>query len=96
MNPAAAPSSVRPALHCVRFPGVPDAEWEAAMALLSQAVSFAGIHLPTANGRLERQDAIKVMAALMNLGGQVPKGLERDAGDRESLHGDPTLGSRDA
>lgn len=96
MNPAAAPPTERPALHCVRFPGAPDAEWDAAMALLSQAVSLAGIHLPAADGSLERQDASKVMAALIDLGGQVPRGLERDAGERECLNGDLTRGSRDA
>jgi hypothetical protein len=94
MNPAAAPSAARVALPCVRFPDAPDAEWKAAMALLSQAVSLAGIPLPPADGRLERQDASKVMAALIDLGGQMPRGLERDERGLESLPVGQPLGSR--
>lgn len=91
MNPAAR-TSERLALHCIRFPDAPAAEWEVAKALLAQAVGLAGIHLPAADGRLERQDATRVMAALIALGGQVPRGLKRDAGDLESLHNGQNVG----
>jgi hypothetical protein len=74
----------------------PAAGWQLALALLAQAVSHTGVRLQASDGRLERQDAWKVMATLTELGGHLPRGLERDAGDLESLGGGPMHGSPDA
>ncbi len=90
-DPAQTPERLR--LHCVRFADVPDATWEAAMGLLAQAVTLAGIRLSASAGRMERQDATKLMAALIDLGGQVPSAPERDAGGAEPVETGATSGS---
>jgi hypothetical protein len=81
-------------LHCVRFVDAPAATGEAAMALLAQAVPLAGIRLPASDGRMERQDATKLMAALIDLGGQVPCAPKRDAVGAEPGEVGATSGSR--
>ncbi|MCO6415875.1 hypothetical protein JYK14_06755 [Siccirubricoccus sp. KC 17139] len=94
MEHDAAETPERQRLHCVRFADAPDAPWEAAMALLAQAVTLAGIRLPTPDGRMKRQDATKLMAALVSLGGQVPRAPKRDAGGAVPVDVGATLGSR--
>ena len=94
MEHDAAQTPERLRLHCVRFADAPAATWEAAMALLAQAVTLAGIRLPAPDGRMERQDATKLMAALVDLGGQVPRARKRDAVGAEPIDVGATLGSR--
>ena len=43
---------------------------------------------------MERQDATKLMAALIDLGGQEPGAPKRDAGGAEPLEVGATFGSR--
>ena len=81
-------------LHSVRFADAPAATWEAAMALLAQAVTLAGIRLSASDGRMERQDATKLMAALIDLGGQEPGAPKRDAGGAEPVEVGAKPGSR--
>jgi hypothetical protein len=94
MEHDAAQTPERLRFHCVRFVDAPAATWEAAMALLAQAVTLAGIRLPASDGRMERQDATKLMAALVDLSCQVPRAPKRDAGGAEPVDVGATLGSR--
>jgi hypothetical protein len=94
MEHDAAQTPERLRLHCVRFVDAPAATWEAAMGLLAQAVTLAGMRLPASDGRVERQDATKLMAGLINLGGQVPSALKPDAGGAEPVEVGATPGSR--
>jgi hypothetical protein len=94
MEHDAARTQERLRLHCVWFSDAPDATWEAALALLAQAVTLAGIRLPASDGRMERQDATKLMAALVELGCQVPRAPKRDAGGAEPVDVGATLGCR--
>jgi hypothetical protein len=94
MEHDAAQTSEHLRLHSVRFADAPAATWEAAMALLARAVTLAGIHLRASDGRMERQDATKLMAALIDLGDQEPSAPKRDAGGAEPVDVGATLGSR--
>ncbi|SDB22594.1 hypothetical protein [Belnapia rosea] len=94
MEHDAAQHSERLPLHCVRFADAPAATWEAAMTLLAQAVTLAGVRLPASAGRLERQDAMKLMAALAKLGGQMPRASKPELNGAEPIDVGATLGSR--
>jgi hypothetical protein len=94
MEHDAAQTPERLRLHCVRFADAPAATWEAAMTLLAQAAALAGIHLPASDGRMERQDATKLMAALTDLGGQMPRASEPELDGAEPTGVGATLGFR--
>ncbi|WP_043342004.1 hypothetical protein [Belnapia moabensis] len=94
MEHDAAQTPARLRLHCVRFADTPAATWEAAMTLLAQAVTLAGVRLPALDGHLERQDAMKLMAALAELGGQVPRTSKPKLDGAEPVGVGATLESR--
>lgn len=80
-------------LHCVKFADTPAATWEAAITLLAQVVTLTGIRLPASGKCMERQDATKVMEALFDLGGHVPRISIPETNRAETINVGATHGS---